>query len=232
MPLVNVGQRAPAFESVDHKGERRSLKDYAGRSLVLYFYPKDETPDCAAQACQFRDVHAALSHSKCSVLGVSPDDAATHKRFAEAHALDFPLLVDARDARGVPEVADAYGVWVEKSMFGTNYSGVVRTTYLIGPDGRVAKRWDKVKVPGHAAEVRGAVDALNAGTLQEPKTRAPTAPPTSSNKSVKPAKAKSTAGKRARTSDANPPFQPLRGGGKLAGSSNRAAKGALSRGRR
>lgn len=160
MPLVEVGRKAPAFTLKDADGMSHALKDLAGRAVVLYFYPKDDTSGCTKQACQFRDDKARFSRAKAVVLGVSPDDEASHRRFIDKHDLNFTLLADPKDAEGNPRVCSKYGVWQEKSMYGRTYMGVVRTTYLIGPDGKVARRWDKVKVPGHAAEVLEAVKAL------------------------------------------------------------------------
>lgn len=160
MPLVEVGRKAPAFTLKDADGTSHALKDLAGRAVVLYFYPKDDTSGCTKQACQFRDDKARFSRAKAVVLGVSPDDEASHRRFIDKHDLNFTLLADPKDAEGNPRVCSKYGVWQEKSMYGRTYMGVVRTTYLIGPDGKVARRWDKVKVPGHAAEVLEAVKAL------------------------------------------------------------------------
>ncbi len=146
--LVPVGQAAPTWTLPDQAGRRHALKDYAGRWMVLYFYPKDDTSGCTQQACEFRDADAELDRSGLVVLGISPDSEASHAKFADKHGLPFPLLADAGSA-----VCKAYGVWREKSMYGRKYMGVVRTTYLINPQGRVAHRWDKVKVAGHAAEV-------------------------------------------------------------------------------
>ena len=218
MALIDPGKKAPNFSLVDQHGEPHALKDYAGRSLVLYFYPKDDTSDCTSQACQFRDAHPDFAHVKASVLGISPDDAKSHAAFAGKHALGFPLLVDQRAANGTPKVCDAFGVWVEKSMYGKKYMGVVRTTYLIGPDGKVARRWDKVKVTGHGAEVLAAAKALHSGELVEvkPNGAAPRA------KSKKTAKTKSSASKRSRTSDSNPQYTPIRGA--RSGKVNRTSK--------
>src|SRR5262249_11801834 len=138
----------------DQDGKKRALRDYAGRTLVLYFYPQDNTETCTTEAIQFRDHHPDFSKIKVAVIGISPDSARTHKNFATRHALDFPLLADAPDGEGEPPgVCDRYGVWVEKTMFGRRYMGVVRTTYLIDADGIVRARWDRVRVAGHAAAV-------------------------------------------------------------------------------
>ena len=155
MPAIEVGKKAPAFSLKDQAGRTHTLSQYAGRPVVLYFYPKDDTPGCTKEACAFRDEASALKKRKAVVLGVSILDVASKKKFADKHGLDFPLLADADHA-----VADKYGAWGEKSLYGRKFMGVARMTYLIGPDGRVARRWDKVKVDGHADEVLRALDEL------------------------------------------------------------------------
>ena len=153
MPFVEPGKTAPAFTLKDSDGEKHSLKDYRGQFVVLYFYPKDDTSGCTKEACQFRDSHRDFDKADAVILGVSPDDEKSHRKFADKHDLDFTLLSDPKDAEGTPRICDKYGVWHEKSMYGRKYMGVVRTTYLIGPDGKVLHRWDKVKVPGHDSDV-------------------------------------------------------------------------------
>jgi len=155
VPLVDEGKKAPAFSLKDQEGKTHSLKDYAGRPVVLYFYPKDDTPGCTTEACSFRDALPDFSKIKATVLGVSVLDTASKAKFAAKHELNFPLLADEDHA-----VADKYGAWQEKSMYGRKYMGVARITYLIDGNGNVAKRWDKVKVNGHAEEVLEAVEAL------------------------------------------------------------------------
>jgi peroxiredoxin Q/BCP len=155
MPLIDEGQKAPAFSLPDQSGKTHSLTDYAGRPLVLYFYPKDDTPGCTIEACSFRDALPDFSKVKATVLGVSVLDSDSKAKFAKKHALNFPLLADADHA-----VADKYGAWQEKSMYGRKYMGVARITYLIDASGKVAKRWDKVSVSKHADEVLSAVKAL------------------------------------------------------------------------
>lgn len=155
MPLMHPGQTAPDFQLPDQDGRTHTLRQYAGRPVVLYFYPKDDTPGCTTEACDFRDRQAALAGSKAVVLGVSILDSASKARFAAKHNLNFPLLADADHA-----VADAYGAWQERSMYGRKFMGVARVTYLIAPDGTVAQRWDKVSVTGHADAVLEAIRAL------------------------------------------------------------------------
>jgi peroxiredoxin Q/BCP len=160
MPLINPGRKAPAFNLPDQHGGSHALKDYAGKPVVLYFYPKDDTSGCTKEACAFRDLLPKFTKSKAVVLGVSPDDSKSHARFAEKFNLPFTLLADEADDDGAPAVCQAYGVWQEKSMYGRKYMGVSRTTYLIDADGKVARRWDKVKVDGHAEEVLDAADSM------------------------------------------------------------------------
>jgi peroxiredoxin Q/BCP len=155
MPLVEPGRKAPAFSLPDQEGRKHQLKDYAGRPLIVYFYPKDDTPGCTKEACAFRDALPAFKKSKAAVLGVSVLDTASKAKFARKHKLNFPLLADPEH-----EVADRFGAWQKKSLYGRTYMGVARMTYLIGPDGKVVRRWDNVKVDGHAADVLRAVDEL------------------------------------------------------------------------
>ena len=154
MSLIDPGKKAPAFNLKDQDGKAHRLADYAGRPVVLYFYPKDDTPGCTKEACAFRDNLPAFKTSKAAVLGVSILDEASKARFARKHDLTFPLLADADHA-----VAEKYGVWRKKSLYGRDFMGLVRTTYLIGGDGKVVKRWDNVKVDGHAEAVLAAADA-------------------------------------------------------------------------
>jgi thioredoxin-dependent peroxiredoxin len=155
MPLVEVGRKAPAFSLKDQSGEARQLSDYAGRPVVLYFYPKDDTPGCTKQACAFTDNLPKFKSSKAAVLGVSILDEKSKAKFAGKYKIGFPLLADAEH-----EVSEKYGTWQKKSRYGRSYMGIVRTTFLIDGDGKVAKRWDNVKVDGHAEEVLAAVGAL------------------------------------------------------------------------
>jgi len=155
MPLVEPGRKAPAFSLPDQEGRTHRRKDYAGRPLILYFYPKDDTPGCTKEACAFRDALPDFKKGKAAVLGVSVLDTASKAKFARKHKLNFPLLADPEH-----EVADRYGAWQKKSLYGRTYMGVARLTYLIGSDGTVARRWDGVKVDGHAADVLRAVDEL------------------------------------------------------------------------
>jgi len=155
MATVEPGSKAPAFSLQDQDGKTHRLKDYAGRPVVLYFYPKDDTPGCTREACDFRDSLPDFKKSKAAILGVSILDTTSKAKFARKHKLNFPLLADADHA-----VAEKYGAWKKKSMYGKSFMGLARTTLLIGPDGVVARRWDNVKVDGHADAVLEAVEVL------------------------------------------------------------------------
>lgn len=167
MPLVDVGSLAPDFVLTDQSGECRRLSDYRGRYVVLYFYPEDDTPLCTAQACQFRDSYREFAAAGAVVIGVSPQDAASKGRFARAHGLGFTLLGDEPTRDGSPHVCSLYGAWATKNMYGRQVVGILRTTYLIDPDGRVVQRWDRVKTPGHAAKVLEAILARSTDKLRE-----------------------------------------------------------------
>ncbi len=145
---IRAGDRAPQFTLPDDAGVPTRLAGFRGRRVVLYFYPKDGTKGCTTEACEFRDRHARLRAQDVVVLGVSPDSVRKHAKFKAEHALPFPLLSDADHA-----VCEAYGVWREKLFWGRKYMGVMRTTFVIGPTGRVEQVWEHVKELGHAAEV-------------------------------------------------------------------------------
>jgi peroxiredoxin Q/BCP len=155
MALIEPGKKAPSFSLPDQAGTIHSLADYAGQPVVIYFYPKDDTPGCTKESCQFQDNLPKFKKSKAAVFGMSMLDSKSKAKFAKKYDLTFPLLADEDKS-----VMEKYGVWQEKSMYGRKYMGVARTTYLIGPDGKVVKRWDAVKVDGHAEEVLAAVQAL------------------------------------------------------------------------
>src|SRR5918993_2634858 len=152
MSLIEAGTKAPAFALKDQHGTLHRLSDYAGRPVVLFFYPKDLTPGCTQQACEFEAQMQAFSSARAAVLGVSILDEKSKTKFANKHGLTFPLLADADHA-----VAEKYGVWQEKSLYGRTFMGIARTTYLIGPDGKVVQRWDNVKVDGHVDAVAEAL---------------------------------------------------------------------------
>jgi peroxiredoxin Q/BCP len=155
--LLEVGAPLPDFKAQDASGMTQTLasirKAQNGKPFVLYFYPQDDTPGCTVEACDFRDLRPKFSKLGCAVFGVSPDSIDSHRAFDAKYKLGFTLLADARDAEGVPAMASAFGVWQEKNMYGKKYMGIVRTTYIIAGDGKVAARFDRVKVDGHAEEV-------------------------------------------------------------------------------
>ncbi len=148
MAVIEPGKKAPAFSLKDQAGQTHKLSDYAGQPVILYFYPKDDTPGCTKEACAFQDNLPKFGKSKAAILGLSVLDEASKAKFAAKYSLTFPLLADPDH-----EVIDKYGAWQEKSMYGKTYMGVARITYLIGPDGKIVKRWDGVKVDGHAEDV-------------------------------------------------------------------------------
>ena len=153
--LIEPWKKAPAFALKDQSGTVHRMSDYLGRPVVLYFYPKDDTSGCTKEACAFENRLPAFKADKVAVLGVSILDIASKKRFAYKYKLTFPLLADADHA-----VAEKYGVWQKKSLYGRSFMGIARTTYLIDAEGKVAKRWDTVKVDGHADAVLEAVAGL------------------------------------------------------------------------
>jgi len=152
---VDVGDKAPAFSLPADGGGKVALKDLKGKVVVLYFYPKDDTSGCTAEACAFRDAMPDFSKMKAQVLGMSRDPVKSHDKFKAKYDLTFPLLSD-EDGK----VCEAYGTWVEKSMYGRKYMGIERSTFLIDGKGVIRAVWRKVKVPGHAEDVLKAVKAL------------------------------------------------------------------------
>ena len=155
---LKEGDVAPAFTALTNGGGKVSLADFAGKNVVLFFYPRDNTPGCTLEACAFRDQFGALKAKGAVVLGVSTDPVKSHDKFVEKFKLPFPLLAD--DDK---QIVQAYGVWGEKSFLGRKYQGTHRVTFLIGPDGRIKKIWPKVKPIRHAEEVMA--------TLAEPSSR-------------------------------------------------------------
>jgi len=152
---VDVGDKAPSFTLPRDGGGEISLKDFKGKPLVLYFYPKDDTSGCTAEACAFRDALPDFSKVKAEIIGVSKDPVKKHDKFKDKYELTFPL---ASDEDG--KTCEAYGTWVEKSMYGRKYMGIERSTFLIDGNGVVRNVWRKVKVPGHAEDVLKAAKAL------------------------------------------------------------------------
>lgn len=151
------GKKAPAFTLPDETGARRALKDYLGKWVLLYFYPKDDTPGCTIEACTIRDQFKDFKKVGAEVLGVSIDTVASHKKFKSAYNLPFTLLADEKKT-----VVEKYGVWTEKSMYGKKYMGTVRTSFLIDPKGVIRKVYVKVKPETHAGEVITDLKALGA----------------------------------------------------------------------
>jgi peroxiredoxin Q/BCP len=146
--MLKEGTIAPAFKTTDQDGESVSLKDLRGRKVVLYFYPKDDTPGCTKEACSFRDAYSKFKKKGITVLGVSPDKEAAHKKFVTKYQLPFTLLADTDHS-----IAEAYGVWGEKKFMGRTYLGVHRTTFIIDEKGKIRKIFEKVKPEDHASEV-------------------------------------------------------------------------------
>jgi peroxiredoxin Q/BCP len=151
-PELSVGDKAPDFSAQDETGRGWSLKALKGKTVVLYFYPKDNTPGCTTEACDFRDRYDNFAKKKVVVLGVSPDSAKSHAGFKAKHGLPFPLLVDEQR-----EICEAYGVWKQKMLYGRKFMGVERSTFVIGPDGKIKAALRKVSVTGHAQSMLEAV---------------------------------------------------------------------------
>ena len=149
------GDIAPDFTLLADDGTSVTLSALRGKSVILYFYPRDDTPGCTTEACDFRDRHAAITDANAVVLGVSPDAAKAHVKFKTKYGLDLRLASDPDGA-----LIEALGSWVEKSMYGRTYFGIDRSTFLIDKSGRVARIWHKVKVPGHVEEVLAAAQAI------------------------------------------------------------------------
>ncbi len=161
---LEVGQLAPEFALLDQDGQRRALSDFAGQWIVLYFYPKDDSPGCTTEACQMRDMLPKFADMQVVVIGVSVDSVRSHKKFAEKYNLPFTLLADEDK-----QVVERYGVWGEKSFMGKKSVGTKRTTFLIDPDLKIAKIWLQVKPEDHATEVKAAMSELQKATVMPPK---------------------------------------------------------------
>ena len=154
MSIPNPGDPAPEIALPDETGTIHRLADQRGRWTVVYFYPKDDTPGCTVEACQFRDLDADIQVAGADVWGISPDGAASHRHFREKFEIPFTLLSDEDH-----DVADRYGAWRLKSMYGREFAGVARSSFLVDPDGNLAQTWPTVKADGHAAEVLAAIAA-------------------------------------------------------------------------
>jgi peroxiredoxin Q/BCP len=155
MPIPSVGDQAPPIALPDETGTIHDLSRQRGRWTILYFYPKDDTPGCTVEACEFRDANETITERGADVWGISPQGTVSKRKFREKFGLPFTLLADEGH-----EVAEAYGSWVEKQNYGRTYMGTARTTFLVDPDGRIARTWPKVKPEGHAADVMAALDEL------------------------------------------------------------------------
>lgn len=155
MSQLVSGDPAPTFDLPATGGRKISLASFRGQKILLYFYPKDDTPGCTSEACSFSENLAALNRLKVQVLGISRDSVASHEKFAGKYGLNFPLLADEDGA-----VCTAYGVWVEKSMYGKTSMGIERTTFLIDENGKILHVWNKVKVPGHTEEILAVINSL------------------------------------------------------------------------
>jgi thioredoxin-dependent peroxiredoxin len=160
MTMPEPGDQAPEVALPDENGTVHRLSDQRGRWTILYFYPTDDTPGCTTEACEFRDMNDTITERGADVWGVSPQGAASKRSFREKFGLPFRLLADEDHA-----VADAYGSWVEKNNYGRTYWGTARRTFLIDPEGRVARVWPKVKPEGHASEVLAALDEARAAKV-------------------------------------------------------------------
>ncbi len=152
MKKLQKGDPAPAFSGTDQNGNALKLDDFKGSKLVLYFYPKDDTPGCTAEACNLRDNYQELMERGFRILGVSPDGLKSHQKFSEKYSLPFPLIADEEK-----KILEAYGAWGEKSLYGKKYMGVMRTTYVIAEDGTIEAIIDKVKTKDHARQILDAI---------------------------------------------------------------------------
>ncbi len=156
---IEEGKAPPAFTLKDTDGNKVALKDFKGQNVVVYFYPKDDTPGCTKQACGFRDLWKKIQKTDTVVLGVSPDDAESHRKFVDKYKLPFTLLSDPDK-----KVMEKYGAWGEKNMYGKKTVGVIRSTVLVGPNGKVIKHWRRVpKAADHPAKVLEAITSAQAG---------------------------------------------------------------------
>jgi peroxiredoxin Q/BCP len=152
--VLSAGEQAPAFELLDNEGKLHKLSDYQGQTIVVYFYPRDDTPGCTKEACSFRDAYADFREAGVEVIGISPDNEGSHSKFINKYQLPFVLLSDPDH-----KVCDAFGAWGLKKMYGREYEGVYRTTFVIGPDGVIKHVFENVKPADHSQEVLEVVKA-------------------------------------------------------------------------
>lgn len=142
--MLEIGKKAPTFKAMSDSETMLSLSDFKGQTVVLYFYPKDDTPGCTKEACTFAENLTQFNKLDAVVIGVSKDSVASHQKFKAKYKLNFPLISDTDG-----KICEAYGTWIEKSMYGRKYMGIDRSTFVIGPDGKITALWRNVKVPGH-----------------------------------------------------------------------------------
>lgn len=152
--VLSAGQKAPEFELLDNEGNTHKLSDYRGQTIVVYFYPKDDTPGCTKEACAFRDTYADFKEAGVDIIGISPDSEKSHSKFIQKYELPFTLLSDTDH-----KICEAFGVWGLKKYMGREYEGVYRTTFIIGPDGVVKRVFENVKPADHSQEVLAEVSA-------------------------------------------------------------------------
>ena len=148
MSTIEIGKKAPEFSGNDQNGVKRTLKEFAGKKLVLYFYPKDDTPGCTAEACDLRDNYKKFIAAGYAIVGVSPDEEKKHQKFISKYELPFDLLADTDHS-----IAEAFGVWVEKSMYGRQYMGIARTTFVIDEKGKIQDIISKVNTKDHSSQI-------------------------------------------------------------------------------
>jgi peroxiredoxin Q/BCP len=189
MAILSVGKKIPRCSLVDDKGVTHELRSLARTWLVLYFYPKDMTSGCTQQACEFTSSGGGFDAVDAAVVGVSPDSVKSHATFITKEKLGFRLLSDPPAADGVPAAAGAFGVWGTKSMYGREYQGIFRTTFLLDAEGTVRHVWEKVKVTGHAEEVLATIKAISGGaaapaSASKTLTKKPVAKKSSSKKAA------------------------------------------------